>query len=443
MNKLCFKSFVLALCIMIFPPSSHSQAQDDLFSKIKKGISSEIIVYRLTSLEEVKALLGPPSQEVESKDGGMQGVELQYPDFVLTFWKMRNDPVPYTLREVKYKGEVIDIGRSKKLTLRSNDDLQKIDSFWGFENIALVRLDLRNKQKIVNAMSYDSLTDWPVKERLPKGFDPSHLMQNAKSPGLGVQALHEEGIDGTGIGIAIFDQPLLLGHQEYTHRLVRYDATGLSHMDPQMHGSPVASIAVGKNLGVAPGATLTYFAVPMWQSDNQPYIHSMERIFELNKIIPENERIRVVSISTGMFSRFLHYDEWQEILNRAENLGVLVVTCDPSFLNYGILSLLPGKDPENSQSYTAGIYSSKTDTIRVPGANKTIASHRGTEVYTFDRSGGMSWGAPYIAGLAALAFQVNPDLKPDEIIKILISTATPTTSVPIVNPHAFIEAVRK
>jgi subtilisin family serine protease len=54
----------------------------------------------------------------------------------------------------------------------------------------------------------------------------------------------------------------------------------------------------------------------------------------------------------------------------------------------------------------------------------------------------MSWGAPYIAGLAALAYQVNPDIKPKEIIQLLIQTTFKTESGSIVNPTGFIEKVR-
>jgi hypothetical protein len=54
----------------------------------------------------------------------------------------------------------------------------------------------------------------------------------------------------------------------------------------------------------------------------------------------------------------------------------------------------------------------------------------------------MSWGAPYIAGLAALAFQVDPDLHPKKIIDLLIATAVKTDAGPVVNPSAFIEKIR-
>jgi hypothetical protein len=50
---------------------------------------------------------------------------------------------------------------------------------------------------------------------------------------------------------------------------------------------------------------------------------------------------------------------------------------------------------------------------------------------------------PYLAGLAALAYQVDPEIKPDEIVKLWIETAVKTDAGPVVNPAGFIEAVQK
>ena len=172
-----------------------------------------------------------------------------------------------------------------------------------------------------------------------------------------------------------------------------------------------------------------------------PYITSLKKILVLNESLPDQEKIRTVSISTGMFPHFPHYEEWQEMLKQMESHGILVVTCDPTMLNYGILSLNPGENPDEFESYKPGNYVSTENVIRVPGANKTVASHRGHDVYTFDRMGGMSWGAPYIAGLATLAFQVNPSIQPKEIIQLLIETVVKTDAGPIVNPGDFIEKV--
>ena len=55
----------------------------------------------------------------------------------------------------------------------------------------------------------------------------------------------------------------------------------------------------------------------------------------------------------------------------------------------------------------------------------------------------MSWATPYLAGLAVLAYQVNPDIKPDTIIELWRRTAVQTDVGSVVNPVGFIEAVRK
>jgi subtilisin family serine protease len=435
-KSFCILSSILALIILL-----KANETEELIVRIKEGIKSGKIAYRLTTPEEMISLLGKPTKQQEDKEGGMQMLGYEYPDIQMAFWKMRNDPAPFTLRRVYYKKKQIDIGQDKKLVLRTKDDLKKMDRFWGLANVSLVKLDLRDQIKFLNSTTFDTLTEWPSEDKLPPGFRPVNFIANAKNPGLGIRSLHEKGIDGTGVGIAIIDQPLLLGHTEYTSCITRYDETGLKDLSPQMHGSPVTSIAVGKNLGVAPGASLTYFAVPMWERDNMPYITSLEKILEWNKILPEQEKIRAVSISNGMFPHYPHYEEWKEILGQAEGQGILVVTCDQAVFEYGILSLKPGKNPDKPENYDQGYYSSEGDVIRVPGANKAVASYRGNDVYTFDRMGGMSWGAPYIAGLAALAYQVNPDIQPKEIIRLLIETTVKTDAGPIVNPVGFIERV--
>lgn len=433
-------NFFIVLSLVIY---AEGKNKSDLLKKIKNGIDSGRIAYKLTEPEEIKILLGTPQKETERKSGGMLMLELEYPNMIILFGKMRNDPAPFTIREVFFQDKKIDIGEGNKVVLRNNDDIRKMDMFQGFQNISLIRLDLRDKIEIINSMTFDTLTEWPSEDKLPVGFNPAKLLKEGKNPGLGIRSLHEKGIDGSGVGIAIIDQPLLLGHEEYTSRIIRYDATELDGFSPQMHGSPVASIAVGKNIGVAPGASLTYFAVPMWESDNASYINALRSIFELNKNLPVKEKIRVVSISTGMFPHYPNFDEWKEVLNYAEKLGILVVTCDQAILEYGMLSLIPGDDPDKVQSYKPGKYVSEDDLIRVPGANKTLASHRENYVYLYDRKGGMSWGAPYIAGLAALAYQVDPEITPKNIIKYLIQTATKTESGPIVNPIGFVEMAQR
>jgi serine protease AprX len=404
------------------------------------------LAYKLTTLEEFEALLGPAENKKKTNDGGMEILDVSYSNLKARFGRMREYSVPFTLLWINAKGKQIDIGQERQVVLCSEGDLHKFDPFWGFANVSLAHLDLREHVELLDKMPFDSQTVWPESDKMPEGFDPAALLEEGKNPGLGVRSLHEQGIDGRGVTIAIIDQPLLRNHREYADRLVEYEPVGLltALTSPKMHGPPVSSIAVGKTCGVAPKASLRYFAVQMWVPDNKPYCYAIDKLIDFNKNKDITQQVRVVSISTGMFRQQADFNRWQETLARAEKNGILVVTCHPDFLQYGTLEHIPGQDPDKPLSYRRGIYGRKEKFLYIPAGNRTIASYHGPDVYTFDRTGGMSWAAPYLAGLAALAYQVRPEMEPKTIVELWVKTATQSDTGPmIINPVGFIEAVRK
>jgi len=433
-----------------YPPDTastpeHSHGKGESFAKaVIDGIKRGVIRYRLTEPEEVEELIGEPEKRKEAMDGGFDILEVYYPGIRMVFGKLRMDErAPFTILGLEIEGRKVDIGKGGKLVLRNNGDLRKLDRFLGLQNVSLKNLDLRGEAELLSTLSFDSYTEWPSRDSLPEDFDPGKLLEEGKNPGLGIRSLHSRGITGKGVGIAIIDQPLLVEHREYAGRIVKYEAKGLEGFAPQMHGPPVASIAVGYETGVAPDASLTYFAVPMWEKDDAYYIMALRRIFELNETLPVEEKIRVVSISDGLFEEKKRFEEWMEVLGEAERRGILVVTCDESFMKFGTLNLVDGEDPDSPYSYVPGRYCSEDDVLRVPAGNKTVASHRGVDAYTFDRIGGRSWAAPYIAGLAALAFQVNPNISPAEIKDKLVETVVVTRAGPVVDSVASVESVMK
>ena len=138
------------------------------------------------------------------------------------------------------------------------------------------------------------------------------MLEEGKNPGPGVRRLHEDGIDGRGVGIAIIDQPLLCDHEDYKDRIVRYEPVDVAGVPPQVHGPAVASIAVGKACGVAPKAALYFFAVPTWKwRENKPWAEQLERIVEQNKSLKDTPKIRVVSVSLGTFSQRPQFELWK------------------------------------------------------------------------------------------------------------------------------------
>ena len=448
-NMLERKSVKVAFLILLttlFVSVNAEAASKPSTAEIARSVAADgKLAYKLTTPEEFRALLGPAENEKTTKDGGMDILDVSYPGLNARFGRMREFSAPFTLLWIKSGREWIDIGQERQIVLRSEGDLNRFDTFWGFANVSLANVDLKEHIELLEKMPFDSRTVWPVSEKLPDGLNPVALLEKGKKPGLGVRSLHEQGIDGRGITIAIIDQPLLRDHREYADRIIEYEPVGLitAMSSPKMHGPAVSSIAVGKTCGVAPRASLRYFAVKMWVPDNKPYSYVINKLIDFNKDRDISKQIRVVSISTGMFSQQANFENWQETLTRAEKNGILVVTCDPAFLRYGTLARIPGQDPDNPSSYRPGKYGNTDSILLIPAGNRTIASHNGQDVYTYDRTGGMSWAAPYMAGLAALAYQVKPDIGPKTIVNLWLKTVTKTDVGPIINPVGFIEAVRK
>jgi len=436
---------ILILCspIISFCAETDKPAKSSPSDITLSAVADGKIAYKLTTPDELKALLGPTENEAVRNDGGMEILELKYPDVQATFGRMRRYSTPPTLLMINVKGKQLDIGQERQIVLRNDDDLKKFDPFWGFANVSLANMDLRSYLQLLETMPFDSRTEWPGPDKLPDGFDPTALLEDGKNPGLGVRALHKQGVDGRGVGIAIIDQPLLKDHIEYADRIVQYEAIGVKGVPVQMHGPPVSSIAVGKTCGVAPAASLYYFAVPMWKPENKPYSDIIDKLIKLNANPNTTEKVKVVSISTGMFSQQANFERWQEALKKADQNGILIVTCAQDSIQYGMLARIPGKDPDNPASYRSGIYGVRPGAVLVPTSNRTTASHTGSDIYSYWREAGMSWAAPYLAGLAVLAYQVNPEIEPKTIVTLLYKTAVKTNIGEVIQPENFIEAVRK
>jgi hypothetical protein len=416
----------------------------NIVETVRSAVKTGELAFRLTTPAEVKALLGSPEKEDTRKDGDGTILLLDYPGVQAVFGRF-GENAPYTLFQLAIDRKPLDIGRDRPITLRRLEDLAKPDTFWGLANVSLVKLDLTDQMPRLNQLPFDSRTQWPSRDKLPKGFDPAQLLDDGKNPGLGVRKLHEQGIDGRGIRIAIIDQPLLRDHQEYKDRVIQYTEIDVQGVPPQMHGSPVTSIAVGKSCGTAPGASVEYYAVPTWKWWNEhckPYAATLERIIECNKQLAASGKVRVVSLSLGAFSQWPDHEMWSNAVQHATDEGILVVTCDPFYQRIACLKHVPGVDADSPGNYVKQFASSPTNALGVPAGNRSTACHTGPADYVFWREGGMSWTVPYLAGLAALACQVDPELNPKSIPALWMKTADKTSAGLVVNPPAFIEAVR-
>lgn len=346
----------------------------------------------------------------------------------------------------------------------------------------LTKIDMTDSLADLLYATFDSKTQWPAPDKIPAGFDWQKIMELGMDPGLGMRALHEQGITGKGVGIAIIDQTLLVDHVEYKDRIRVYeeasDITG-GWLETQMHGPAVASIAVGKTVGVAPEADLYFIATAMCSQGTYESVDfaclakSVRRIIEINKDLPVDRKIRALSMSIGWGPQSKGYNEITAAVNEAKSNGIFVISSSLAQtydLHFHALGRDPLADPNKFESYVPGMWWEKdfyagmtmnsypenppvtTKLLLVPMDSRTTASPTGVNDYVFYREGGWSWCIPYLAGTYALALQVKPDITPEEFWAAALETGR-TIQIThegkeysfgvILDPQALISALQK
>lgn len=285
----------------------------------------------------------------------------------------------------------------------------------------------------------------------------AQIMEEGKNPGLGVRALHEQGITGEGVRVAIIDQNLLLDHPEFAGKIEDYYDTGCDQPadSGSMHAPGVTSLLVGESIGVAPGATVYFAAAPSWNGDSAYYADGLNWIVEQNEKLPEGEKIRVVSVSaapSGEWSPFTkNLEMYDQAVEAAQAAGIVVLDCrtgeETGFIASAFFDPTAREDPTAcTGGWPSNPMTVSSSEIGVPCSYRTVAEEywEGEISYQYDGSGGQSWGIPYAAGVLALGWQVAPELDGETMLQLLKdSCATAHDGSRIIDPAAFIEAVRE
>lgn len=285
------------------------------------------------------------------------------------------------------------------------------------------------------------------------------LLEAGKNPGLGIRGLHAEGIKGN-VNVAIIDQNMILGNPELEDRIIEYKdfGTGESPDSGSLHGLSVTSILAGKTVGVAPEARVYYASVPGWAADAAYYGDALEWLIGINEALPNDDKIRVVSVSAGPETNYFdNSDRWSDAVAEAQAQGMMIIDCrGEQSTGYVFGSYHDRNDPDNiEKSYPGYPYGNDgrdftndfwKKYLFAPASERTIAHEmeKGERHFRFDGVGGQSWSVPYVAGVAAMGYQVNPDMTPEQCRELLFSTAwIDGYGLSYVNPPAFVEAARK
>ncbi len=332
-------------------------------------------------------------------------------------------------------------------------------------------LDLKKSLLDLLQSSFDDRTKWPPMAQMPDDFDPRQIMILGRNPGLGVRALHQQGITGRGVGVAILDQPLIVDHQEYGDRLRLYEEINiLNGMPAQMHGPAVTSLAVGKTVGVAPRADL--YCVAVFNGDanegrftwNFEYLaRAVERVLEINQQLPPAKKIRVISMSVGWERSQKGYAQITQAVQKAKAAGLLVI-CSSVEEVHGFAFQGLGRpltaNPDDFNVYQPGAFWAKEfyrrpqthSRLLVPMDARTTAGPTSAGEYAFYAQGGWSWAIPYIAGMYALAAQVEPKITPERFWALAMRTGRTIKVIhedktfdlgPILDPAQLVDAIKR
>ncbi len=314
---------------------------------------------------------------------------------------------------------------------------------------------------LLQSLDYD--TNTPFKH---KGV-PMQVLEDAKVPPMGIDELHKQGLTGKGVNVAIIDQPIL-PHAEYAEQIAAYKTFDAGHISEfynkfssSYHGPAVASLLVGKNIGVAPDAKL-YFAGDTssrvgekLQADAKVFANALLWIIEENKKLSEKDKIKFVSVSATPESKlFINGKSWEKAVELAEQNGIVVVQCGKKgFVNAGYIDRKthdfvkrwPDWSPLKRKTSVLKEKLLREKKVSVPTSYRTIATketHDGKteDGYTYCGKGGLSWGIPYAVGLLAIGQQIAPDLTAKQLKDIFIASATKDM---VVDPQNFVKMVRE
>lgn len=333
-------------------------------------------------------------------------------------------------------------------------------------------------------------------------------IEKMKDPGLGIRDLHKQGYTGKGVKMAIIDQPLGR-HKEYEENIVEIHDINAEEMGgcASMHGAAVTSIAVGKEVGIAPDADLVYYSAVNLTKDpdeikiykekveqeikkhyehkdylkylqqqldnlekynqcpsNKPHAEAINKILDENEKLPKEERVTVISISWGFNELAQGYDELMKAIQRAKEQGVFIVSTALRE-HYGMNTCGANRDPKgdvnDSNSYEAGAFWKKysesepeeytKSLLLVPMDHRTVADYTDPTSFRYEgNDGGMSWSTPWLAGMYVLAKQADPDITPEKFWQLALMSSDECnnnddgkTVGRIVNPKKLIEKVEE
>jgi len=289
-----------------------------------------------------------------------------------------------------------------------------------------------------------------------------------------LKKLHEQGITGKGVGVAVVDSGVM-AHEDYKDRISLFiDLTAKQQEEPydeHGHGTHVTGIIAGngkrskgKYVGVAPESNI--IGIKVLNHFGGGYLSAYIKGIQLAVENMDEYNIKVLNFSLGLNQNSsYHYDPMAMAVEEAVKSGLTVVVAGGNEGHMPGTISTPGIAPDaitvggvddRSMPYKRIARFSSYGPTRYDQIMKPDVVAPGYEIYStsntnnyVDRTG-TSMSTPIVSGLAAMLYQLKPDLTPEEVKEIIKETATPFPNEPEyaqgkgeINPEAAVQRLKE
>ena len=329
--------------------------------------------------------------------------------------------------------------RMKRIVLNSLPEIPKVITqewieealkseyfwIWGFTFCDLSNniFDENIDPDILRRVSFSSQTIFP--KNSPIKFDDKMIGDSDE-----FKKIHDEGINGEGINLAVIDYGFITRHDELKDKIVNeVTCEGECHF----HGNVVTSILAGKNIGVCPKSKVYFFESP-YDTQTESVIALLKKIYELNQ---NGANIRIVNISA---SKHRESNEFDGLVEKLKEQGCYVIDSGTFAKKFIFV---------NKDFYTGEIYPNigweeySKKYIGVYNNTRVIPLHETDSDYAYVGQASASWTIPIISGLFALCLQINSDLTFDEFLNLVLETKVKTDNgLEVISPLGIINDVK-
>lgn len=304
-----------------------------------------------------------------------------------------------------------------------------------FQNIVFDDVDLSKYSEAFKHITFNENTFAKVSpEHLPLGFNPQEVLEKGKTIGLGIDKAHANGYTGEGVSYAIIDSGTKDGkfNEGEQHNDIHFAEYNVSQYSENIewlnhfHGRAVSYIAQE----IVPQADCYYYATHFGDGMDASVIDNLKQILEKNKALPDNQKIRFISMSLPLYGGA----EAKEVIKELESQGVWVfyggceeregdINKEPG--NGWKIAYLEKKDPnghvDDFDNYQ--IYAGDANVLYVNAGNRTVPDLASPNEYRHDSIPSGSWSTPVIAGYYVLACQADSTMTKERFLELANNTA--------------------